>query len=295
MHLRANAPVARAEKDEKWFLVMEDLFRAIREAMNKWKCYNLICAGDIVHKWNSPPELINHAIENMPEMYSIPGQHDLPLHSHAEIKKSAYWTLHKADRLIHVDEPILIEGDPSFAIHPFPWGKKITPPAKIGWKSTIHLAVVHAYIWSTKETAYNGAAEEQNIKKYGPLLSQYDAAVFGDNHNGFLGRYGKTYILNNGCLIQQKTDEANNEPSYGVLHADGSISRHPLKVAKAEWEEELVTAIKNEPNKDVEGFIQLLSDSADTSLNFADVLRQYMNQMKVSKQVRSIVLRALEG
>ena len=54
---------------------MQRSLEQIRDLQKEFDC-PVICAGDIFDKWNSPPELINFAYDNLPEIYAIPGQHD---------------------------------------------------------------------------------------------------------------------------------------------------------------------------------------------------------------------------
>jgi hypothetical protein len=145
----------------------------------------IVCAGDLFHKWNSPPELINFAIKHLPKMYCIPGQHDLPLHSYADIRKSAYWTLVEAGVITDIPGGGFLDvPEHRLRLFGFPWGFPVTPceDRREGW---FHLAVVHAYCWSAT-TGYPGAAPEHHARHHFKSLEGYDGGVYGDNHKGAL-------------------------------------------------------------------------------------------------------------
>ena len=91
LHLSLKAPIWRSTEQD-WF---EAMLRPLVELRTLATLHNcpIVYAGDIFDKWNSPPELINFAIEHLPKGHAIPGQHDLPLHNYEDIRKSAYWTL----------------------------------------------------------------------------------------------------------------------------------------------------------------------------------------------------------
>ena len=108
IHLSAKAPLCRA-KEPDWF---EAMARPLMELVDLQKQIGkesdgippILCAGDVFDRWNSPPELINFALEYLPpQMYSIPGQHDLPNHNYNEIDRSAYWTLVAANKITNVE------------------------------------------------------------------------------------------------------------------------------------------------------------------------------------------------
>ena len=94
IHLSLKCPVARSA-EPNWLEATKrslDELRSVAEEHNA----HVVVAGDIFDRWNSPPEIINFAIENLPNCYAIPGQHDLPNHRYEEIERSAYYTLIKA-------------------------------------------------------------------------------------------------------------------------------------------------------------------------------------------------------
>lgn len=251
-------------------------------------------AGDIFDKWNSSAALINFALDHLPEGYAVPGQHDLPLHNYADIEKSAYWTLVRVGKLINLksqDSVCINPGsDPAWWVHGVPWGSLFFKPSMPDVK---HLAVVHSYIWYDQSTCYPGAPAEKHYKKYAEPLKGYHAAVFGDNHKGFLTRtkHG-CWVYNNGSFMRRKSDEKDYQPTVGLLHSDGQIVRIPLE-CKDKWEDTDLDE-KETVSQEVENFMEFLAKVGDVALDFGEAVKRYLDDNRVGSGVRKLVMQALE-
>src|SRR3990172_3116798 len=93
-HLSHKPPIFRSTEPD-WYAAMQ---RPLDEIISLSVIHHcpVLCAGDIFHKWNSPPELINFVMSQADcTKLTIAGQHDLPNHNFREIERSAYWTLDK--------------------------------------------------------------------------------------------------------------------------------------------------------------------------------------------------------
>lgn len=296
LHLRHVAPLFRAEKGAKWYAVMERYLDCLANATrNVTRAY----PGDIFHKWNSPPELINFAMEMLPSGYAIPGQHDLPLHNYEDIKKSAYWTLVQAGKLMNLipNSSRLTESKRVIIrLHGFPWGYEVksSPSNFASSLKVLNVAIVHAYIWNDKKTKYQDAPKEQQTAIYAGRLKGYDAAFFGDNHLEFTKTFDGLTIRNCGGFMRQKSDERLLIPKVSFLHADGTVSTEVLCEDKDEWEEDAVKEIEKLADKEeVEGLIDLLNEAGTLSLDFREVVRRYIVKKVKSKAVQKIILESI--
>lgn len=272
----------------------------------------LVIAGDIFDKWNSPPELINFAIKHIPHnnhgIYAVPGQHDLALHNYEDIRKSAYWTLVEAGTIENLPPGIPIcakrnedRTKPTLMLWGFPWGhdpEPLTKEQKVesgAVPETIHLAVVHAYCWETGHN-YPGANPDQQVDVWRSKLYGFSAAVFGDNHKGFLDE-GSIPILNNGTFMVRRSDEVDYEPTHGILYDDGSIVRNsPLSAVKDEFNE-VKEAVKRESELvDAKEFLRGLRSMKDVMIDFREAVRMYLkNKSKgIDQNVSTIILECLE-
>lgn len=294
-HLSLTAPVARSV-EPNWLAVQGRHCAWLSELSIKHKC-PIICAGDIFHRWNSPPELINWAIQHLPPMYAIPGQHDLPLHSYEDIRKSAYWTLVEA-KVIEDMEPnehvATFKDGIRFWIHPFPWGKEVKPAKPE--KGIIHLAVVHSYCWAG-EQKYPGAPEASGLSSWRKRLRGYDVALIGDNHKPFLSQLPNDgcRVLNHGAFIPRTSDECHHIPKAGLLYSDGTIKLEPFDTSADLWLPENDPALIEESSFTVAEFVKELKDlGTDCSIDFESALRTYFSTYQITPGARKLILQALD-
>lgn len=264
IHLSMNPPVARRSEPD-WFQAMGRTLKQLKDLADLLDV-PIICAGDVFDRWNSPPELVNFALRNLPKMYAVPGQHDLPLHRMDLIHKSAFDTLVLA-KVIKVLRP---EGTQfrGFHAHGFGWGDVLKSPEQMG--EGISLAVVHAFIW-TEDYGYPGVSDDSNLRQFKKKLRGYTAAVFGDNHKGF--QAGS--ILNCGTFFRRKSDEIDYHPSIGVLYESGKIERNELDISGEYME--CVTSETSCQDGDFKGFLDELSRLTSDPLSFVDVMERAMN------------------
>lgn len=284
VHLSHTGPVARAAEPD-WYAAMARPLDEIAGLVAKYEA-PLVVAGDIFDRWQAPPELINFALDCLPDCYAVAGQHDTPNHLMSEINRSAYSTLIRAGKIKPLDwhEPTLVR--PKLMLHGFNWGQ---PP--VPWRDIdgyTHLAVVHAYIWKDG-CSYPGAAEEQRVGKYRKALKGYHAAVFGDNHKGFVVQ-GVPTIMNCGTLLRRKLDEIDYRPTVGLLYDDGSIEPHYLDVSKDLF---IDAPLATREELDIQEFVEDLKQLGSDSLDFRAAIHQALDTRDVSSEVRTMVLEAL--
>jgi hypothetical protein len=227
----------------------------------------IICAGDIFDRWNSSPELVNFAIRNLPDMWAVPGQHDLPLHRMDLVHKSAYDTLVLAKKITTIPVGGVTISD-DLSAHGFGWGEEITDPHG---SHGVGLAVVHQFIW-TGSYGYPGASEDSHLKQMSKKLKGYDAAVFGDNHKGFL--VGK--VLNCGTFFRRKSDEIDYRPTIGILYNSGEIVREELDTTGEYME--TTTSPGASPDGDFKTFIDELSRLTSDPLNYTESMKRAMDE-----------------
>lgn len=307
IHLSLKQPPCRADdwlSVQKGYLVqLKSLACAAKELWlgnrnTTGRPIPILCAGDIFDKWNSPPELIRFALEHLPDgMICVPGQHDLPNHSFEEIHRSAYGVLREAGKIrcaathrraevparSHIDL-----GQSGWKVYGFGWNEEIEQP----WQKGPNLALVHKYVW-TIETSYGpGTPEASHLNQFMKPLKAYKAAVFGDNHKGFLKQLKTgTAVLNCGGFMRRKSDEVRYQPRVGLLHADGSIKLHKLDTSKDQFRtpEEMASAVE----VDMTGFVEELSRLGEHGLDFRESVRQAVASGDLPGPVREKVLKCL--
>lgn len=227
LHLRTAVPSSRIERS--WYPEMERHLDAIATMAGDLP---IICAGDVFDRWNPPSELVSWALDCLPQMFAIPGQHDLNGHDYDRRMEGAYGVLVKAG--IIIDLPAERWCNVSFESHEIniwanPWGRYLLPKQKPA--KGICLQVIHKYVYDTPIHAYKDAPTD------GLQLStpkNIDAVLSGDNHITWF----RNNWFNPGSLMQLKSDQKNHCPTLGYLHADGSIHAIPmlrLQTPKESW------------------------------------------------------------
>ena len=297
IHLSLNPPVWRSNEPD-WFAAMKRPLDAIKALQAT--CYNcpVFCAGDIFDKWDSSAELINWAVDNLPDkIYAIPGQHDMPEHNLDLMDKSAYTTLCKAEKIKtfkkqHTYTSVILN------TYGFPFGKEIKSAKKETYSNIINMAVAHQYVWYGNNKHNKTTAEQcvgnLSLDKNGRVKG-YDVIVFGDNHKGFITKVGKTTIFNCGSLMRRKSDEDDYKPMIGLLYNDGRVLPCYLDISKDKYLESVKGLDENEEaDFDMSAFANELTKLGKSALDFTEAMKLYMQRNKVNSDVVNLVLNAME-
>ena len=95
----------------------------LKQLESQYDC-SVIDAGDIFDYWKASPWLIARAYKNLPsEIYTIPGNHDLPEHSMQQYEKSALHVLEVALAIRRLSKTPYDRRD--FTIAGFAYGEKL--------------------------------------------------------------------------------------------------------------------------------------------------------------------------
>ena len=295
IHLSAKAPAARSSEPD-WFATMG---RYLDELGGLAKEHNvpILCAGDVFHRWNSPPELINFALDRLPQMFAVPGQHDLPFHNYEDIHKSAYGTMMRCDRIVSLEpnRPHLFgTGGVGMVVTGVPWGFPIPPASSSGKGKYLRVAVVHHYCGMPGH-AHPVARPQQMLRSFKETLAGYNVAVFGDNHDGFMAKVGDCRVLNCGGFMRRNTNEFRERPSVGLLHADGEITIHRLDQSK-DRPMVVTEGVKADEKMEVsfEHFINELNAVGDHGLHYGHALESFIRYNKPSRATAAIIRKALD-
>jgi len=300
IHLSARPPLARSVEND-WMDVQKRALQELDELCTNNSNCPLIIAGDLFDKANVPAEVVNLAIEYLPDnIYAIPGQHDLPLHSMMDIHKSSYHTLVLSDRIKNLSSnQYFTLGD--WNLLGFPWGSNIQFPKRYerikDEKSIKWLAVCHSYIWNKSSEAYEGAPKDKHLVQYAKKLDGFTTAVFGDNHRGFYymcEHEDEPWIVNCGALIRRKIDEINYTPSAYLLHKMGNVTQVdiPCKHDKFIDVSDAINAIEH--LMDAGDFIKELKGLGKSLVDFREAVIRFCEKNNVGEVIVSILKEAME-
>lgn len=298
LHLSPNPPKDRScEKD--WYEVQGRYLDQLCEISGSGtaEAVPVLIAGDVFHDgWREracPPELINFAIERLPERcYAVPGQHDLPYHRYADKKRSGYWTLVEANKVVDL-RPGRPKATGGVVLYGFPWGYEVTPCHQ-PHDMALNVAVVHSYVYTDKH-CYQGAHEERpegHVSRWEEKLGSYDVAVFGDNHKGFVVE-GDPFLINCGTFLRRNLDEREYQPSAWLIYRDGSVRRRPFDCSKDKFLERDDADKPRSDHQDMAEFAESLTRLGVAAVDFEEVTRRLMDREGVREDVREIVTQIL--
>ena len=137
----------------------------------------------------------------------------------------------------------------------------------------VHLAVCHHYCWA-REHSYPGAPDDANVVMLRKKLTGFDAAIFGDNHKGFLSEKMGVPVLNCGGFMRRRTDEVNYSPQVGLLLRSGKIRIQKLDISADVLE--IPIDIAAEENSDILDFIGDLNEACELGLDFKEEVERFI-------------------
>lgn len=284
IHLCHTMPAARCDDD--WYAAMEYQLDQLT-ALQREHSVPILCAGDVFDRWNSVPQLVNFAIEVLPTMYSIPGQHDMPNHNLSELHRSAYHTLIEAQKLIPLSKGLLepIDVATDVVAFGFPWECDVAPINRSDG-GPLRVAVIHRYLYTLKIAGYPNAPIENRLDVLAPQLKGFDVAHFGDNHIPFSTKIDRTTAVNTGCLFPRKRDERKHDHGVHLLFEDASVEFVSFDSSQDKWIED-VFVDENADVPDMGDFIRELESIETDSLDFREAVSQYVSSHKKGLSVRT--------
>ena len=295
IHLQELPPMLRCTEPD-WYEAMARPLAEVKALAAKYEC-PVLCAGDVFDHWRATPKLINFAIEHLPHMYAIPGQHDLPYHNLKEINRSAYRTLMHADIIHNVDAAQHILSLSNLAVYGYPFGTKIQGRDSSASPDYIRVAMMHEYTWK-KGYGYPTAPKNSRITKARQHVNQqkyngYDVVVIGDNHRGFQTSVGNTTLFNCGSLMQRHRNELKYEPQVGLLTVNGDIIPHKLNTKHDKYLDVSADKVVEGVTMDMAKFFESLQQLDEVGLDFSLTVKHYLKTHDVAKSVKNILIKAL--
>jgi hypothetical protein len=268
IHLTEKRPTCRADDD--WFDSMLSSLSQVETAAHTLGV-PILCGGDVFDNPHGDANkytgltLVNWALNHMPIMFSIPGQHDLISHRMDHIECSAYETL--CSKGVLCDVSGFHYNTQDFVVYGLPYGAELPEPPKT---DKLTIALVHDYIWDNRKHAFVNAPFASMMNKRDH--KGWDFVVYGDNHSPFFGQSGCTTVVNCGSLARQKSNNE-HKPSYWVLHDDMSVERVHLDTSL----EKMVTP---EEKKHVT-IAQSMKDIEAKTADFEGIVRQQAKKLRL--------------
>lgn len=288
LHLTLHTPQCRQEQD--WLAVQANYLSQIKALAGDTR--PVLFAGDLFDRWNPAAELIRFAIDELPTgMYCVPGQHDLPNHAMELMHKSGYGVLKACGKI----EDISGRGVflPDFFLEGCGWGQVSNGISDKARPSELCVLVSHRYIWDKRENSFEGMKEDTQLHAFKKELWPFNAAIFGDNHKGFLASVNNfCSVLNSGTFIRRKSDEVNYVPRVGLLQLNGEWRVHALDTSGDKFKPE--SEQRPEMPFNMRDFKNALETIGKVGFNFREAVENHLRSTDIDKQTKAAVLEALQ-
>lgn len=285
LHLSDRPPLARSDEPD-WYAAMAWPIYQLKQIAKRFQV-PVICSGDAMDRWSQPPKLVNWAIQHLPTMHCVSGNHDQPWHSLEQIQQSSYWTLVEAKKIVDLP-PGMPKRIGNLVLHGFPHGCDVTPLKKED--DFFHLAVVHAFIW-TSRTGHEGASEDSRLGVWRARLVGYDAVLMGDNHLTLCSQKQRPAILNPGAFLRRTVAERDHEPCVGLLLESGRWVRVNLDTTG----EKLTEITHASKSVDITALVAELANLSDKVADFQDAVEGFFrDHLDTNLAVKTLMLKALD-
>ncbi len=296
-HLRRTPPRARTDN---WLEALERKVRFILRLAQESP--PLLIAGDLFDKAKAGPFMEQWIIgllrgyEVVPIV--VPGQHDLPYHSLAEIPDSSIGVLAQAgviDLLIDPKSFFILEGEPPNrmpSISGCPYG---TDPPKMlpSGEDLYHVLLWHHMV--INQPLWPGQVADKAhliLKKY----KQFDLIVTGDNHQSFAiadESNPPRFIVNPGSMMRLKTSQADHKPCV-YRWENGRVQGILLPIEPDVLD---LTQIEEEKARDerIAAFVDKLGLEREVGLSYTENLKRFFAENEVDPEVKELVWRCVDG
>lgn len=284
LHIRDDVPECRTDD----FLMAQSNKMEFLSYMKKECDCPVLMAGDLFHKPRVSQYTEALAIRQLPGMYGVPGQHDLPSHNLDNIFKSSIGVLSAANKIrLLLDDPLVI--DYTFIVKGFPFGVPFSS-LKTDYKGR-KVAVIHKMIH--KDQAIHSSIES-TAGIYLLKKSNYDLIVSGDNHLPFVVEYEGRILVNCGSMMRTTADQIDYVPGLWLWYSEeNTVERVDFPHEKGVVSR---THLERKEIKDqrMESFVKSVSKSYEIGLSFQDNLEHFFGENKTRQGIKDKIYEAME-
>mgnify|MGYP001164223815 FL=1 len=281
IHLTETTPISRTDN----YVEAQDRKLAfLKQLETQYDC-PVIDAGDIFDYWKASPWLIARAYKNLPsEIYTIPGNHDLPEHSMQQYEKSALHVLEVALAIRRLSKTPYDRRD--FTIAGFAYGEKLED--------------VNADIVVIHDLVYEGNPPWPNAVGYQPkdlfkiftkprliLTGHYHMALVAKSKDGRL-------VVNPGSMMRMTIVQKDYKPRcYLYNFDDNEVEPVYFPIEEDVFDDRHIVEPKEKEER-LSAFIEKLNMEWDLRLSFKANLEAFFKENKINKKVEELIWQSLE-
>lgn len=297
IHLRDTQPICRT--DNYWEAQSKKLsfIKILQNDLN----LPIIDAGDIFHKAKSSPFLEGFAMKNFPNnVFTIPGNHDLPNHKLDDIFNSSLNVLsvHKEDLKVLLDNTYsFLQNVPNrknknvdrkqITLVPFPYGKEIKDYGLSKEKFDIHMAIIHTLVLSPDEDEWFGGKGDyaRAILKKFPC---YDLILTGHNHKSFVVEHEGRLLVNPGSMMRYAANQINHKPCIYLWFDDNHIEEIFIPIEKDVISRAHLETQKKKDER-IASFVEQVKTDYKMEFSFENNMDLFFLNNEVDKPVKEII------
>lgn len=296
LHLTDKTPVSR--KDD-YLKAQIGKLQFLQNLSNENNHCPILCAGDVFDYWKASPALCKMAHSYLPRpFYTIPGQHDLPMHSVDQFNKSGLFLISSLD----MDDQITVllgqeESFSKFQVTGLIYGDDLNlfnPEEELVKDGRRKILMIHQLVWKggTPPWTKDSWIDKDLIKKFG---KEYDVILCGDNHSGFVTKSKDCIVVNPGSMLRMNSDQADYIPKCYLYYAkENDVVEIEYPIEKNVHELPSYIYDKKEKEERIASYIERMKKEWDIGLSFEKNLQAFFEANKVSEKVKEIIWEHLE-
>jgi predicted phosphodiesterase len=291
LHLEESTPVSRTDDYRAAQLRKLEFLQTLRDQNGGCP---ILCAGDIFNKWKVSPWLAAWAYSHLPEeIITVPGNHELPMHSVEEFEKSILHLMEmvRDDFKVLQDQAILVNdlsilGIPFGQFNTFDPGYFKIPEGKR------YILLLHELTWEGKKPMWAGGYSAQDIlDKFGEY---FDLIVVGDNHESFVVEGESCLLVNPGSMMRIRADQADFHPRCFLYYAEtNKVIPVEFPIDEGVHNREHLDR-KKEHDERIAAYIERMRSNWKGGLSFKENLQAFFDTNDTPKKVRNLIWLHLE-
>ena len=280
IHLRDTKPTCRTDD---YLDALGKKLDFVRDLQKKY-VYPVCDSGDLFDKWKPSPFLLQWAISKLPEMITVPGNHDLPQHNIDLYNKSGLSVLEAAGviQVLRGDSIEMVYEGKCINVHGVPWGSKPNGGASKEHDRNVLIWHTLAYIGKPPYPGCDVPDANYILDAY----PEYDLVITGHYHKSFVIEKDGRVLVNPGSLMRSTADQIDYEPKIYIWDSlNNSVRPVYLPIEKGVVSREHID-VKNERDERISVFVEKLNENIDVSLSFEDNLERFMKKNKTRKELQ---------
>ena len=288
LHAREDTPEARTDD---YFEAFKRKIEWLRDLQVLHSC-PVLCGGDLLNTAKVSPYLERWLIKNLPEMITVPGQHELPNHNMKEYNKSSLSVLETSDRITVLKDrnDLNVWDEYKFHVAGLPYGQtKITASPNATWPQVL---IMHKLCWK-KRQPFPGVPNTGKAINILQKYEDFDLIITGDNHQPFhlyyLDRYNnKRLLVNPGSMMRITAEQKDHKPRVYLWNA----IRNEVEIKYFPIEKNVISRkhiVGKSKGEQMEALVKTLKEDVEMGMSFKDNLETYFNRYNTPETIKNII------